>query len=88
MIAALLLGREGSQGFPGKNTTPVLGRPLMEYPLLAAQESQEVDDIYISTDSEAIKAIGRKSGESLLTGHRSCARPRHLARTLLSTVTG
>ncbi|KQC04404.1 MAG: cytidylyltransferase [Methanoculleus sp. SDB] len=66
MIAALMLGREGSQGFPGKNTKPVLGRPLMEYPLLAAKKSREVDDVYISTDSEAIKAIGRKSGAIII----------------------
>ena len=32
MIAALMLDREESVGFPGKNTTPVLGRPLMNYP--------------------------------------------------------
>ena len=27
MIAALLLGRKGSKGFPGKNTFPILGKP-------------------------------------------------------------
>lgn len=57
MIAALLLGREGSVGFPGKNTYSVLGRPLMAYPLLAARNSKYVDEIYVSTDSEKIKKI-------------------------------
>lgn len=38
MIPALILGRKGSQGFPGKNTMLVLGKPLMAYPLIAAQE--------------------------------------------------
>ena len=60
MIAALLLGREGSVGFPGKNLYSVLGRPLMEYPLMAAINAQYVDDVYVSTDSEKIKEIGRK----------------------------
>ncbi|SVC13233.1 uncharacterized protein METZ01_LOCUS266087 [marine metagenome] len=32
MTAALILDREESVGFPGGNTTPVLGRPLMNYP--------------------------------------------------------
>ena len=32
MIAALLLGRKGSVGFPGMNLYPVLGRPLALYP--------------------------------------------------------
>lgn len=58
MIAALLLGRGGSTGFPGKNTYPVLGRPLMEYPLLAAKHTPEIDKIFVSTDAEEIKEIG------------------------------
>jgi len=60
VIAALLLGREGSTGFPGKNVYPVLGRALMEYPLLAALNSKLVDKVYVSTDSARIKGIGIK----------------------------
>ncbi len=66
MIFALLLGREGSVGFPGKNLYPVLGRPLMEYPLLAAKNASLVDEIYVSTDSEKIKEIGRKHGAFII----------------------
>lgn len=62
MIAALLLGREGSIGFPGKNTYPVLGRPLLLYPILAAKNSLYIDEIYFSTDSETYKRIGREQG--------------------------
>jgi len=62
MIAALLIGREGSVGFPGKNLYPVLGRPLMEYPLLAAIHSREVDEAYVSTDSQKIKGFSKKHG--------------------------
>ena len=61
-IAALLLGREGSIGFPGKNTYPVLGRPLLLYPILAAKNSRYVDEVYFSTDSETYKKIGREQG--------------------------
>lgn len=60
MIVALLIGREGSSGFPGKNTFPVLGRAMMEYPLLAAKKSRYVDQIYLSTDSRKMIEIGRK----------------------------
>lgn len=66
MIAALLLGREGSIGFPGKNTHAVLGRPLMAYPLLAAKNSKYVDEIYVSTDSEKIKKIAVDYGASII----------------------
>jgi Cytidylyltransferase len=60
MIAALLLGRKGSTGLPGKNLRPVLGRPLVTYPLLAAEASRYVDRIYVSTDDPEIAAIARE----------------------------
>lgn len=73
MIVALLLGREGSRGFPGKNVHPVLGRPMMAYPLLAAQRAKSVDRVYVSTDSPKIKAI------SVELGARIIERPPELA---------
>lgn len=66
MIAALLLGREGSLGFPGKNIFPVLGRPLMVYPILAAKNSKFVDKAYLSTDSEKYREIGKKFGLEII----------------------
>ncbi len=66
MIAALLIGREGSVGFPGKNVYPVLGRPLMEYPLLAAKGSRDVDAIYVSTDSPRIREISLSHGARII----------------------
>jgi len=66
MIAALLLGRKGSSGFPGKNTMPILGRPLCAYPLLAASHSKSVDRVYVSTDDEDIMAIGKEHGAELI----------------------
>jgi CMP-N-acetylneuraminic acid synthetase len=66
MIAALLLGREGSTGFPGKNTYPVLGRPMMVYPLLAAQAAGCVDEIFVSTDSDKIKSVARDYGATII----------------------
>jgi len=73
MICALLLGREGSSGFPGKNFYPVLGRPLMVYPLLAARHARSIDRVYVSTDSPRIKAIGVQHGARIID------RPPHLA---------
>lgn len=66
MIAALLLGREGSVGFPGKNLLPLNGLLMMEYPLLAARRSSLVDEVYVSTDSQRIKEIGRKHGAFII----------------------
>lgn len=66
MIAALLIGREGSIGFPGKNTYPVLDRPLMLYPMLAAMHARHVARCYLSTDSEQYKGIGRAHGWQII----------------------
>lgn len=56
---AILLGRKGSVGFPGKNFYPILGRPATVYPLLAAKHSKYVDKIYTSTDDPEIARISK-----------------------------
>ena len=66
MIVAFLMGRGGSSGFPGKNVYPVLGRPLMGYPLIAATRSKFIDKIFVSTDSSEIKQIGKKYGATII----------------------
>jgi CMP-N-acetylneuraminic acid synthetase len=62
VICALMLGRANSSGLPGKNVMPVLGRPLMAYPLIAARDSRHVDRLYVSTDCDEIMAVGRGYG--------------------------
>jgi CMP-N-acetylneuraminic acid synthetase len=78
VIAALLLGRGGSTGMPGKNTRVVLGRPLMAYPLLAAQAAATVDRIYVSTDSDEIARIGREHGAEYIERPPELASPEAL----------
>ncbi|MBI4662361.1 MAG: hypothetical protein HY735_26365 [Verrucomicrobia bacterium] len=73
MICALLLGREGSSGFPGKNLFPVLGRPLAAYPLMTAKAAKSIDRIYVSTDSPRLKALASEYGARIID------RPAHLA---------
>jgi hypothetical protein len=65
-IAALLLGRGGSTGFPGKNTYPVLGLPLMAYPLLAARGSKYVSRLFVSTDDKEIMEVARQYGAEVI----------------------
>lgn len=73
MISALLIGRKGSVGFPGKNTYPVMGRPLAFYPMKAALGSKEVDKVFLSTDSEELMSLARSLSVELI------ARPAYLA---------
>lgn len=65
MNVALLIGRGGSQGLPGKNLQQLLGRPLMNYPILAAR-SAGIERIYLSTDDEGIRDNGAALGCELI----------------------
>ena len=55
MIAAILIGRKESKGFPGKNTHLIFGRPLFAYPLRAAAAVKQISSITVSTDDPTIK---------------------------------
>lgn len=66
MSVALIIGRGGSTGLPGKNTMELLGRPLMTYPILAAQSSKSITEIYLSTDDEGMKEIGKKFNVTII----------------------
>jgi CMP-N-acetylneuraminic acid synthetase len=57
---AILLGRKGSKGLPGKNVMPFLGRPAPHYPILAALNSKYVDRIFVTTDDMEIVAEANK----------------------------
>tara|TARA_Y100000588_G_scaffold351579_1_gene403503 strand:- start:480 stop:1232 length:753 start_codon:yes stop_codon:yes gene_type:complete len=66
MICALLIGREGSEGFPGKNLLNVLGRPLCSYPMIATEQSSFIERLYVSTNSKNIGEIGREHGARII----------------------
>lgn len=59
VVCALMIGRDGSVGFPKKNVFPVLGRPLAAYSLMAANAARSVDHVFVSTDSPGIVAIAK-----------------------------
>ena len=66
MIVAIMIGRKGSSGFPGKNTTPVAGHPMAWWPLVAARNTPEIDLAYVSTDDPEIARIGADMGARLI----------------------
>ena len=66
MIAAILVGRKGSKGFPDKNLYKVLGQPLCFYPLKAALDCPEVGGVYVSTDDERIMQLGKDYGAEII----------------------
>lgn len=60
-IAALLTGR-GNNTFKDKNVYPVLGKPLLFYPSMAAKACEEIDTFYVSSDDSKILNIAADCG--------------------------
>ena len=65
-VVALLIGKRESKGFPGKNILPILGRPLCEYPLIAATKSEYISKVYVSTDCPEIASTAAKYSAILI----------------------
>jgi|SRR3989338_1826503 len=66
MIIALLIGRKGSVGFPGKNLYPVMGRPLALYPMMAVKAARLVDKVYLSTNCEDLMKLAKENGIEII----------------------
>lgn len=60
-IAALLTGR-GNNTLRDKNILPVLGKPLLYYPAMAARSCPLITDFYCSSDCEKILDAAGKCG--------------------------
>lgn len=70
----VISARGGSRGLPGKNTRPLLGKPLIVWSIEQALATPEIDRVVVSTDSEDIAAVARAAG-----AETPFIRPAHLA---------
>lgn len=70
---AIILGRAGSKGVPGKNARPVAGRPCIEWTIDHALRSRSVGRVVVSTDGADLASIARDMGAEVV------ARPDALA---------
>lgn len=73
-VLAVIPARGGSKGLPEKNKKPLLGKPLLVWPIDAALECKYIDRIILSTDCNDIAQIGISAGAEMLS-----LRPDHLA---------
>lgn len=73
-VLAIIPARSGSKGLPNKNIKLLSGKPLVCWPIEAAQNCPEIDKIIVSTDSEEIAAIVTKAGINVTS-----LRPKNLA---------
>ena len=69
MVIAIIAGQQEDKRFAGRNTFPLLGRPMMAYPILAALHAEEVDRVFLTTDSSIMERVAVGLGASVL--HRS-----------------
>ena len=83
MIVALQIGKGTSIGVPGKNLRLTMGRPIMEYPLMAASKCDLIDRIFVSTDSKEIADIGGKYGATQIDRPPELAKPDTLTESVL-----
>jgi len=56
---AFIFARGGSKGLPGKNIKILMGKPLIQYSIETALDSQMIDDVYVSTDDEEIAKVAK-----------------------------
>lgn len=59
---AVVLGRAGSRGLPGKNALELHGRPMVAWTVTAARESSSIEDVVVSTDGDEIAAAAVDAG--------------------------
>lgn len=71
-VAALLTGR-GNNTLKDKNVLPVLGKPLLYYPAMAARSCHLISEFYVSSDSDKILDAAE------MCGYKKIIRPAELA---------
>jgi CMP-N,N'-diacetyllegionaminic acid synthase len=62
---AIIPARGGSKGLPGKNIRSLCGKPLIVWSIEAGLKSRYIDEVMVTTDSDEIASVARKSGASV-----------------------
>ena len=61
-LLAVITARGGSKGVPRKNVLELCGKPLIAWTIEAAQKSNYIDRLIVSTEDEEIADISRSYG--------------------------
>ncbi len=72
---ALITAKGGSRSLPDKNIVPIAGRPCLAHPILAAQASQYVDRVFVSTEDDRIGAVAEEYGAEVIDRPVDLAQP-------------
>ncbi len=66
-IVAIIPARGGSKSIPHKNIVDFCGKPLLAWSILQAKGAALVDEIYVSTDDEAVAMVAKKYGAKIIS---------------------
>lgn len=61
-ILCVIGARGGSQGLPGKNIRPLLGKPVIAWSIEHALATPEINRVVVSTDSSDIAKVAENAG--------------------------
>lgn len=59
---AIIPARGGSKGIPRKNLIDFCGKPLLAWSIIQACQTPEVDEVYVTSDSEEILSVAVQYG--------------------------
>lgn len=59
---AIITARGGSKRIPRKNIRPFLGKPILEYSIEAALQTELFEEVMVSTDDTEIAQIAQQAG--------------------------
>jgi CMP-N,N'-diacetyllegionaminic acid synthase len=77
---AIIPARGGSKGLPNKNIKELCGKPLIAWSIEAGLNSQYLDEVMVTTDSQEIANIARQYGANV-----PFLRPAELATDIATT---
>jgi CMP-N-acetylneuraminic acid synthetase len=88
----LVTAKGGNKSIPNKNTVPILGVPVVLYPIRAARYSRCTDGVFVSTEDTAIAGLATDEGAIVLERPSALSRPesehkdviKHAVQELLS----
>ena len=70
---AFIFARGGSKGLPGKNIKNLNGKPLLAYSIEMAKSVEAIEEVFVSSDDDDIKAVALKYKAKVIS------RPKNLA---------
>src|SRR5688572_4764675 len=66
MNVAIVTARAGSKSIIDKNVLPLRGKPMVQYPIHAAQAAKRISGVYVSTDGDKIAEASREAGATII----------------------